>query len=103
MVLFFRLYTCLVFLVHVFSLPGHIPNFQNPSRLQAFPIIRKSHKKTLVGCTPNSVPMVFIVIVFSRDSCGLTHKYPLYRVYIGISHFPGYVGPGVHPCLSPDS
>ena len=33
-----------------------------------------------IGCTPNSVPMVFIV--FSRDSWGLyiiTHEYPLYR------------------------
>ena len=31
-----------------------------------------------IGCTRNSVPMVFIGII--------THKYPLYRAYIGISH-----------------
>ena len=30
----------------------------------------------------------------------ITHKYPLYRAYIGISHRDTLVG--VHPCLSPD-
>ena len=55
---------------------------------------------------PNSVPMSFIV--FSRDSWFLginIHKYPLYRAYIGISHFPGaHVGIGGPTSLpnSPD-
>ena len=40
----------------------------------------ESMNQGTIGCTPNSVPMVFIV--FSRDSWGLlTHKYPLQ--YIG--------------------
>ena len=52
-----------------------------------------------IGCTPNSVPMVFIV--FSRDSWGYcnipinTHYIPLYRAYIH-RDFPGYIQ------LSPD-
>jgi len=44
-----------------------------------------------------------VSIVFSRDSWGLrdycvTHKYPLYRAYIGISHKGTLVG--VHPNIS---
>ena len=51
-----------------------------------------------IGCTPNSVPMVFIV--FSRDSCGIIiHKYPLCRAYIRISHRGTLVG--VHPSIHP--
>ena len=50
-----------------------------------------------IGCTPNSVPMVFIV--FCRDSLGIiTHKYQLYKAYIGISH-KGYVEIGVHSTI----
>ena len=45
------------------------------------------HQRSL--CTPNSVPMVFIV--FSR------HRWPLYRAYIGISHRGALVG--VHPTI----
>ena len=50
------------------------------------------------GCTPNSVPMVFIV--FSSDSWGL---YPInihYKAYIGISN-RGTLGSG-YVQLSPD-
>ena len=46
-----------------------------------------------IGCTRNSVPMVFIGII--------THRYPLYRAYIGISHRSTLVG--VHPTtVSPE-
>ncbi len=52
-----------------------------------------------IGCTPNSVPMVFIV--FSRDSGGFlpihTHYIGIYRAYIGISHRGTLVG--VHPTI----
>ena len=51
-----------------------------------------------VGCTPNNVPMVFIVF-----NLGILGDYKTH--YIGlISGFPmtGYAGIGVHPCLSPD-
>ena len=53
--------------------------------------LKKNAFQGTMGCTPNSVPMVFIV--FSRDSWGyLTHKNPLYRPYIGISHRGTLVG-----------
>ena len=52
-----------------------------------------------IGCTPYSVPMVFIV--FSRDSGGFlpihTHYIGIYRAYIGISHRGTLVG--VHPTI----
>ena len=49
-----------------------------------------------IRCTPNSVPMVFIV--FSKGFLGtITHKYPLYGAYIGISHSGTLVG--VHPTI----
>ena len=60
--------------------------------------------KGTIGCipnreTPNSVSMEFIVFFF-RDSWGLklmTHKFPLYRAYIRISHGGTLVG--VHPTI----
>ena len=50
-----------------------------------------------IGCTPNSVPMVFIVFS-SKFLVIIIHKYPLYKAYIGISHSFN-VGPGVHPII----
>ena len=55
-----------------------------------------------IGCIPNSIPMVFIV--FSRDGWGIiTHRYPLYRAYIGISHRGTLVGVTSNHPLNVDS
>ena len=49
-----------------------------------------------VGCTPNSVPMAFVV--FLRGFSGIiTPKYPLYRAYKGVSHRGTLVG--AHPTI----
>ena len=50
-------------------------------------------------CTPNSVSIHGIYCVLHGFLRILTHKYPIYRAYIGISHRGTLVG--VHPCLSP--
>ena len=50
-----------------------------------------------MGCTPNSVPMVFIGVFYGFLGI-MTHKYPLYRAYIGISHRGTLVG--VHPTIT---
>ena len=39
-----------------------------------------------IGCTANSVPMVFIVFNLGILGDEITHKYLLYRAYIRISH-----------------
>ena len=52
--------------------------------------VRLSTLSRTVGCTPNSLPMVFICI-----------KYQLYRAYIGVSH-RGTLGSG-YIQLSPDT
>ena len=49
-----------------------------------------------IGCTPNSVPTVFICILEGFLEI-ITHKYPLYRAYIGISNRGTLVG--VHPTI----
>ena len=49
-----------------------------------------------MGCTPNSVPMVFIGVFYGFLGI-MTHKYPLYRAYIGISNRGTVVG--VHPII----
>ncbi len=53
-----------------------------------------------MGCTPNSVPMVFIGVFYGFLGI-MTHEYPLYRAYIGISN-RGTLGSG-YIQLSPES
>ena len=60
---------------------GRLKGFKNPGT---------------VGCTPNSVPMAFVV--FLRGFSGIiTPKYPLYRAYKGVSHRGTLVG--AHPTI----
>ena len=76
--------------------------FVNPTVINviAYKLNQSSRDNYSVGCTPNSVPMVFIV--FSRDSWGLlspinTHHIGLIYAYIGISRRGTLVG--VHPTI----
>ncbi len=47
-----------------------------------------------IGYTPKSVPMVSIVFFRDLFLGIITHKYPLYRASIGISHRGTLVGDG---------
>ena len=51
-------------------------------------------------CT-HGIYMYLLYFVGILVDC-FTHKYPLYRDYIGISHKGAHAGIGVHPFLSPD-
>ena len=83
---------------HNYKIPQAHTEIQSHWRLIRYPT--KKHKKKVSrdkdGCTRNSVPMVF-----SWCSLGIlgiiTHKYPLYRASIEISHRGTLVG--VHPTI----
>ena len=79
----------------IFNLQGCVFDAGNPSSWLSQHVSRDKE-----GCTPNvRVPMVFIVFNLGILGDENTHKYPLYRAYIGISHGGTLVG--VHPTIYP--
>ena len=71
-----------------------ISTFHDLSRSQSF--FWRKFKGQLGVYTPNSVPMVFNLLCFSRLLGIITHKYSCkYRAYVGVSHM-GF--PSNSPC-----